>query len=124
MAAVPVTMAGLKDGRKVVAAIEPGYRESSESWSALLRDLKARGMSWPCLVIGHGHRGISGAVRNVFPEADEQRWWNHKVSESRFRRLGHRELPPLVYERRFPVHTVEEHQVLEEPAVWFYLHTY
>lgn len=39
-----VAMAGLTDGRKVVVAIEPGYRESSESWSALLRDLKIRGM--------------------------------------------------------------------------------
>jgi len=86
-AAVLVALAGLTDGRKVVVAIEPGYRESTESWSVLLRDLKARGMGCPCLVIGDGHRsteaherlGIWGALRNVFPEADEQRCWNHKV---------------------------------------------
>lgn len=78
-AAVLVALAGLTDGRKVVVAIEPGYRESTESWSALLRDMKARGMGSPCLVIGDGHLGIWGALRNVFPEADEQRCWNHKV---------------------------------------------
>ncbi len=78
-AAVLVAMAGLKDGRRVVVVIEPGYRESSESWSALLRDLKATGMSRPFLVTGDGHPGISGALRNVFSEADEQRCWNHKV---------------------------------------------
>jgi transposase-like protein len=78
-AAVLVALAGLTDGRKVVVAIEPGYRESTESWSGLLRDLKVRGMGCPCLVIGDGHLGIWGALRNVFPEADEQRCWNHKV---------------------------------------------
>ena len=78
-AAVLVAMAGVTDGRKVVVAIEPGYRESTESWSALLRDLKTRGMGCPCLVIGDGHLGIWGALRNVFPEVDEQRCWNHKV---------------------------------------------
>ena len=36
-------MAGLGDGRKVVLAIEPGYRESTESWSALLRDVRKHG---------------------------------------------------------------------------------
>ena len=33
----------------------------------------------PRLVIGDGHLGIWGALRSVWPEADEQRCWNHKV---------------------------------------------
>ena len=36
-------------------------------------------MNAPRLVIGDGHLGIWGALRNVWPEADEQRCWNHKV---------------------------------------------
>ena len=41
-AAMLVLIAALRDGRKVVLAVESGYRESIESWAALLRDLKAR----------------------------------------------------------------------------------
>jgi putative transposase len=47
-AALLVVVAGLLDGRKVVLAVEPGYRESTESWSEVLRDLKTRGMNCPC----------------------------------------------------------------------------
>ena len=78
-AAVLVALAALTDETKTIVAIQPGYRESTESWSALLRDLKSRGMGSPRLVIGDGHLGIWGALRNVFPEADEQRCWNHKI---------------------------------------------
>ena len=78
-AAVLVALAALTDGSKTIVAIHPGYRESTESWSGLLRDLKARGMGSARLVIGDGHLGIWGALRNVFPEADEQRCWNHKI---------------------------------------------
>ena len=41
-AALLVLIAALRDGRKGVLAVESGYRESTESWAALLRDLKAR----------------------------------------------------------------------------------
>ena len=78
-AALLIAVAGLADGRKVVVAVTPGYRESVESWSAVLRDLRERGMNAPRLVIGDGHLGIWGALRNVWPGAEEQRCWNHKV---------------------------------------------
>jgi len=78
-AALLVVIGGLSDGRKVVLAVEPGYRESTESWSGVLRDLKERGMNCPCLVTGDGNLGIWGALRNVYPAALEQRCWNHKV---------------------------------------------
>lgn len=58
---------GLSDGRKVVLAVEPGYRESIESWSTVLRDLKKRGLNPPRLVIGDGHSGIWGSLSNVYP---------------------------------------------------------
>jgi len=78
--ALLVAVAGLVDGRKVVAAVVPGYRESVESWSEVLRDLRDRGMRTPRLVVGDGHLGIWGALGNVWPEADEQRCWNHKIA--------------------------------------------
>lgn len=74
-----VVVAGLRDGRKVVLAVESGYRESAESWGRLLRDLVARGMSAPRLVVADGHLGIWAALAAVFPEVAEQRCWNHKI---------------------------------------------
>lgn len=78
-AAILVAVAALRDGRKAVVAVESGQRESTESWSAILRDLKQRGLNCPPLVIGDGHLGIWGALANVFPEAQEQRCWNHRI---------------------------------------------
>ncbi len=78
-AALLVAIGGLSDGRKVVLSVVPGHRESTESWAGFLRDLRARGLGSPKLVIGDGHLGIWGALRNVYPEAEEQRCWNHKV---------------------------------------------
>jgi transposase-like protein len=78
-AALMVIVGGLSDGRKVILAVEPGYRESTESWSGVLRDLKERGMNCPHLVVGDGNLGIWGALSNVYPDAQEQRCWNHKT---------------------------------------------
>lgn len=78
-AAMLVAIAGLRDGHKVVIAVESGARESTEAWSAILRDLKRRGLNCPKLVIGDGHLGIWGALANVYEEAQEQRCWNHRV---------------------------------------------
>ncbi|HSL48185.1 MAG TPA: transposase [Candidatus Deferrimicrobiaceae bacterium] len=78
-AAMLVLIAALRDGRKVVLAVESGSRESTESWAALLRDLKARGLRAPRLLIADGHLGIWGAVRAVFPAVSEQRCWNHRL---------------------------------------------
>ena len=77
--AVLVVIGALSDGSKVVLSAEPGYRESTQSWSEVLRDLRDRGMGCPQLVVGDGHLGIWGALRNVYPEASEQRCWNHKI---------------------------------------------
>lgn len=78
-AALLVIIGGLSNGQKVVLAIEPGYRESIESWSAVLRDLKERGMNQPKLAVGDGNLGLWGALSNVYPGTAEQRCWNHKV---------------------------------------------
>jgi putative transposase len=78
-AALLVIVAGLRDGRKVVLAVESGYRESAEAWGRMLRDLRARGMSAPRLVIADGHLGIWAALSQVPTEVAEQRCWNHKI---------------------------------------------
>jgi transposase-like protein len=78
-AALLVVIGGLLDGRKVVLAVAPGYRESTESWSEVLRDLKERDMNCPCLVVGDGNLSIWGALANIYPGALEQRCWNHKM---------------------------------------------
>ncbi len=68
------------DGKKELVAIGDGYRESTESWAELLRDLKHRGMRPPVLAVGDGALGFWGAVRDVFPETLHQRDWVHKTS--------------------------------------------
>lgn len=78
-AALLVAVAALSDGRKVVVALQAGHRESEASWSGLLRDLRRRGLRCPQLVIGDGHLGIWAGLRNVYPEAAEQRCWNHRI---------------------------------------------
>jgi putative transposase len=78
-AAMLVVLAALRDGRKVIVAVESGHRESTESWAALRRDLRRRGLRAPRLVIGDGHLGIWGALAAVYPTAAEQRCWNHRI---------------------------------------------
>src|SRR5207237_1645197 len=68
------------DGHKELVAVGDGYRESTESWSELLRDLKRRGMRAPVLAVGDGALGFWGALREVFPESREQRCWVHKIA--------------------------------------------
>ena len=69
-----------EDGTKELLAVEDGYRESTESWAGVLRDLKRRGLGEPKLVIGDGALGAWAALRDVFPGAVEQRCWVHKTA--------------------------------------------
>jgi transposase-like protein len=68
------------DGTKELVALADGYRESTDSWADLLRDLKRRGMRAPVLAVGDGALGFWGALREVFPETRGQRCWVHKVA--------------------------------------------
>ena len=78
-AALLVLIGACSDGSKVVLAVESGHRESTESWSGVLRDLKARGLRAPKLTAGDGGLGLWAALRGVYPESAEQRCWNHKM---------------------------------------------
>ena len=69
------------DGRKELIALADGYRESTESWSDLLRDCARRGMRAPVLAMGgDGALGFWGALRDVFPVRTEQRCWFDKIA--------------------------------------------
>ena len=78
-AALLVVIGAMSDGSKEVLAIQPGYRESTESWLKLLRDLRDRGLSVPLLLMADGGLPIWSAVDQVWPEAGQQRCWNHKI---------------------------------------------
>jgi transposase-like protein len=68
------------DGTKELVALADGYRESTDSWADLLRDLRSRGMRAPVLAVGDGALGFWGALRDVWPETRTQRCWVHKVA--------------------------------------------
>jgi putative transposase len=70
----------LPNGRKEVIAIEDGYRESTQAWKTVLRDLKARGMQPPMLAIADGALGFWRALREVYPQTEGQRCWVHKMA--------------------------------------------
>ena len=71
-----------EDGEKELLAVEDGYRESTDSWAAVLRDLRDRGLNCPKLVTGDGALGAWAALRDVFPDAAEQRCWVHKTANT------------------------------------------
>lgn len=76
-----LVMIGVRpDGTKELICVEDGYRESTESWAAVLRDLKRRGMRAPALAVGDGALGFWAAVRDVWPETREQRDWVHRMA--------------------------------------------
>jgi putative transposase len=64
------------NGEKELLAVEDGYRESAESWKALLRDLKRRGMTAPVVAVGDGALGFWAAAREVWPETRDQGCWS------------------------------------------------
>jgi len=69
-----------EDGCKELLAVEDGYRESTESWAVVLRDLKDRGLNEPKLVCGDGALGAWAALRDVYPNAGRQQCWVHKTA--------------------------------------------
>jgi putative transposase len=76
-----VVMGATKDGKKELIAIADGYRESEQSWKALLLDVKSRGLTVdPKLATGDGALGFWKALAKVFPKTREQRCWVHKTA--------------------------------------------
>ena len=61
------------DGHREVLAIEPMAMESKDSYLALFRDLRARGLDVPKLIISDAHTGLVAAIQEGFPGASWQR---------------------------------------------------
>ena len=78
-AALLVVIGAMADGTKEVLAVRSGYRESTESWKTLFADLVARGLETPKVVVADGGAGAWAAAGAVWPQAREQRCWNHKL---------------------------------------------
>ena len=78
-AALLVVIGVKKDGSKGYLALAAGYRESKESWAEVLRQIKSRGVKNPRLFVGDGNLGLWAGVGEVYPQAQEQLCWNHKM---------------------------------------------
>jgi putative transposase len=76
-----VLMGATAEGKKELIAVADGFRESEQSWKALLLDVKARGLATgPKLAIGDGALGFWKALKQVWPNTREQRCWVHKTA--------------------------------------------
>ena len=68
-------------GNKELVGLWDGFRESEQSWTELLLDLKSRGLEiGPKLATGDGALGFWKALRKVHGETRQQRCWVHKTA--------------------------------------------
>jgi transposase-like protein len=76
-----VIIGATEDGKKELVAVEDGFRESCDSWLALLLELRARGMKeGPKLATGDGAMGFWKALSAAYPSTRHQRCWVHKTA--------------------------------------------
>jgi transposase-like protein len=68
-----------EQGERVLLSVMLGMRESHEDWLALGRDLIARGLGAPLLVVADGAPGLIKAVEQCWPASDRQRCCVHRV---------------------------------------------
>lgn len=65
------------DNKRHLLGIHIGVSESEASWTELLTELVARGLSGVQLIIRDEHAGLAAAARKVLPEAKQQRCTVH-----------------------------------------------
>ena len=76
---IPVLMGATADGSKELIAVTDGFRDSEQSWSELVNNVKRRGMIIdPKLAVADGALGFWAATRKTWPTTREQRCWVHK----------------------------------------------
>jgi len=76
-----VIMGADEAGNKELIGFWDGYRESEQSWTELLLDLKSRGLAiGPKLAAGDGALGFWKALIKVYGETRRQRCWVHKTA--------------------------------------------
>jgi putative transposase len=68
-------------GERVLLGVMLGMRESHEDWLSLGRDLIARGLGAPMLIVADGAPGLIKAVEQCWPSADRQHCAVHRVRD-------------------------------------------
>jgi putative transposase len=68
-----------EDGERVLLSVMLGMREAHEDWLALARDLIARGLGAPMLIVADGAPGLIKAIEQCWPASDRQHCAVHRV---------------------------------------------
>ena len=68
-----------EDGERVLLQVMLGMRESHEDWLELGRDLIARGLGAPMLIVADGAPGLIKAIEQCWPASDRQHCAVHRV---------------------------------------------
>ena len=68
-----------EDGERVLLDVMLGMRESYEDCQELGRDLIARGLRAPMLIVGDGAPGLIKAIEQCWPASDRQRCCVHRA---------------------------------------------
>src|SRR5215207_1491708 len=66
-------------GERVLLSVMLGMRESHEDWLALGRDLIARGLGAPMLIVADGAPGLIKAIEQCWPASDRQHCAVHRL---------------------------------------------
>ena len=70
-------------GERALVSVMLGMRESHEDWLTLARDLIARGLGAPLLVVADGAPGLIKAVEQCWPASDRQHCAVHRLRNLR-----------------------------------------
>jgi transposase-like protein len=81
-------------GERVLLSVTLGMRESYEDWQALGRDLIARGLGAPMLIVADGAPGLIKAIEHCWPASDRQRCCVHRA-RNLYAKLPEREREPI-----------------------------
>jgi putative transposase len=66
-------------GERVLLSVMLGMRECYEDWQTLARDLIARGLGAPMLIVADGAPGLIKAIEQCWPASDRQRCCVHRA---------------------------------------------
>jgi transposase-like protein len=68
-----------ENGERVLVSVRLGMRESRDDWLELGRDLTARGMPAPRLIVADGAPGLISAAAELWPRAERQHCVVHRL---------------------------------------------
>jgi len=68
-----------ENGARQLVSVRLGARESKEDWVELGRDLIARGLAAPRMVVADGAPGLISAVEEIWPRAERQHCAVHRL---------------------------------------------